>query len=177
VTPDPASLLVLGELPDTGTLIRQIVLAVVGAVSAVAVLVALGKWYRRQNAIDDTGEQLTLSDIRRMRAEGAITEQEYEALRRTALLAAGVSPDKIGPAPAGKAAGAGQAGASPPGAADGGVAGTGAEKPGSAGRPGGAQRPGTSGAAQPSRPATGQPIDRGPRSGHAGDDRADSPGA
>lgn len=65
------------------------------AMLGVALLVMV--WVRRRirSAIDQTGQDFTLSDLRKLRASGEIDQEQYEKLR-TAIIGASRKPDSAG---------------------------------------------------------------------------------
>ncbi|HPD29051.1 MAG TPA: hypothetical protein PLL20_03585 [Phycisphaerae bacterium] len=60
-----------------------------GLILAAVVFGAAIIWWRRRSLADEPtpGEVWTLDDLRRMRAEGSLTEDEYQRLRETMIAA------------------------------------------------------------------------------------------
>jgi len=95
---------------DLSPLWRNIAVVAAGALAVVVVILILARLVRRRNAADEAGV-FTLQDLRQMRADGQISEAEYERLRAAVLGGAGVGPVR----PAGAEADAGGADAYHPG--------------------------------------------------------------
>lgn len=83
----------------SGDLFHEILL-LAGIIAGAAVVIAVVAFFikRRLAAPTEVGEGFTLSDLRRMHKDGALSEEEYEAARR-AMIARGLSsmPDETTP--------------------------------------------------------------------------------
>lgn len=89
-----AAMLVLSQSSDRTPLVVAIGALILAVVMLAGVLMLMRRWFAEQNRDDGSGG-LSIAEIRRMHRMGQLTDEEFVSLRRAALLAAGVAPDKI----------------------------------------------------------------------------------
>jgi hypothetical protein len=76
----------------------MLVVSIAGLILASLLLFGIFVWLRKRLLGDSSsaGDVLSIQQVRQMHREGKISDEEFEALRRAALLAAGVAADRIG---------------------------------------------------------------------------------
>jgi len=76
----------------------SLAVSIAGLIIASLLLFGIFIWLRKRmlgDASDEAGDTLSIQQVRQLHREKKITDEEFEALRRAALLAAGVPPDKV----------------------------------------------------------------------------------
>lgn len=90
----PHTMMLLAESEDS----LALVISIAGLIFATLLLFGIFTWLRKRmlgDAGDDDGQTLSVNQVRQLHREGRISDAEFEALKKAALLAAGVPADKV----------------------------------------------------------------------------------